>query len=172
MNGTVTVKNIDLSSHLQGDREFLDILVMMGCEVTPSSLGINVRGPQKLTGVTVNMRNCSDTFMTLACLAPFAATPTTITGIGHTRFKECDRPRAVKDNLTRLGIRVEFPDDDSITIYPGQPVAAVLESYNDHRIVMSFALIGLKIKKIIINNPDCVKKTCPDFFNLWTKMFV
>jgi 3-phosphoshikimate 1-carboxyvinyltransferase len=169
--GTIVVKNTDLNSTLQGDREFLGILALMGCVVTNTIEGICVKGPAQLKGVNVSMRNCSDTFMTLACLAPFAAGPTTITDIGHTRFKECDRIEAVRENLTRLGVRVELPDEDSIVIFPGVPEPAVLDSYNDHRIVMSFALIGLKINNIVIVNPGCVKKTCPDFFSLWQSMF-
>jgi 3-phosphoshikimate 1-carboxyvinyltransferase len=169
LNQSITIKNIQQHATSQGDVEFLKILKAMGCMVQDTATGIELQGTTKLKGVTVNMQDCSDTFMTLACLAPFADSPTTITGIGHTRFKECDRIAAVKNNLERLGIQVIAPDRDSLIIFPGVPKTAQLQSYHDHRIVMAFAVIGLKIPEIVMDNIACVKKTCPEFFALWKK---
>jgi 3-phosphoshikimate 1-carboxyvinyltransferase len=161
-NSMITVPNINRQFCKQGDIRFLDILELMGCKVSGDESQTTVRGVKKLKGVQVDMNDISDTFMTLACLAPFADTPTKITGIGHTRLQESDRISAVADNMRRLGIVVD-DSNDQITIYPSSPRAAVIDSHGDHRIAMAFSLIGLVIQGIVINNMDCVSKTCPNF---------
>ena len=118
-----------------------------------------------LKGVTVNMRNFSDTFMTVAALAVFADTPTTISGLSHTRLQESDRVSAMADGLTRLGVAVETTED-TLTIKPdvSRLHGATVLGYNDHRIAMSLALVGLKVSGVVIEGAECVKKTCPDYF--------
>jgi 3-phosphoshikimate 1-carboxyvinyltransferase len=168
-NNTITIPDIDRKSCKQGDIRFLDILESMGCQVSDNQKYTRVQGFSKLRGVHVDMRDISDTFMTLACLAPFADTPTTITGIGHTRLQESDRIAAVAGNMRHLGITVD-EDPDQITIYPCTPRAGVIDSHNDHRIAMAFSLMGLVNPDIKIDNMDCVSKTCPDFVALWDKL--
>jgi 3-phosphoshikimate 1-carboxyvinyltransferase len=103
--------------------------------------------------------------MTLACVAPFANGPTTIEGIGHVRVKESDRLAATADNLRRLGIEVQ-EGDDYLRIEPGEPHPARLPTYDDHRIAMSFSLIGTRVP-VELERPEVVAKTCPTFFDLW-----
>ena len=163
--GSCTVTGVR-SSCLQGDIRFLDVLAQMGCVITETAQGVSVQGTQALRGVTVNMGDCSDTFMTLAAVACFADSPTTITHIGHTRLQESDRISAMCQNLTVLGIQVE-EGDDWLRIFPGTPRAGVVDSFNDHRIAMACAVIGLRVPGIEIEGAQCVEKTCPDFFIRW-----
>lgn len=147
----------------QGDIRFLEILEAMGCVVTDDESGVAVRGPERLRGIEADMGDISDMAQTLAVIAPFAAEPVTIRNVAHSRLQECDRVTAVATELSRLGIRVEeFPD--GLRIHPGTPGPAVVETYDDHRMAMSFALIGLIAPGIRIANPDCVRKTFPDYF--------
>jgi 3-phosphoshikimate 1-carboxyvinyltransferase len=148
---------------LQSDIEFLNILEKMGARIEESSTSIRLIGPKVLHGVSVNMRHCSDTFMTLAAIASFANSPTEIRGIAHTRFQECDRIEAVAENLKSLGGKIEM-DEDGLKIFPASLHSGIVSSYQDHRIAMSMALIGLKIPGVIIKGEECVKKTCPDYF--------
>ncbi len=149
---------------LQGDAAFVDVLEKMGCAVEKGDDYIEVRGPQQLRGVDVDMNAISDTVMTLAAIAPFADSPTTIRNIGHIRHKETDRIHAIVSELRRLGVQVE-EGEDSLTIHPrSQLRAAQIETYEDHRIAMSFAITGLVTPGVEILDPGCVAKTFPDFF--------
>jgi 3-phosphoshikimate 1-carboxyvinyltransferase len=119
-----------------------------------------------LNGVDVDMRDISDTAQTLAAIAPFASSPTRIRGIAFIRAKETDRVHAVCTELRRLGVRVE-EHDDGMTIYPCDGIqSATVQTYNDHRMAMAFSLIGLKAEGITIENPSCVSKTFPTFFEV------
>jgi 3-phosphoshikimate 1-carboxyvinyltransferase len=132
-----------------------------------------VFGTTKLKGVSVDMRNFSDTFMTVAAIACFAEGETHITGLAHTRLQESDRVSAMAEGLTRLGVKVDMTED-SIHIYPevSKLKAGIVESHNDHRIAMSLALIGLRQKGVIINGAECVSKTCPDYFERMEKIIL
>ena len=163
--GTVRVANVSRRDSLQGDVRFLDILEAMGCAVTESVDGVAVTGPRALQGVTVDMSDISDTVMTLAAIAPFADAPTAIENIGHIRLKESDRITAVAANLERMGVRTEV-GDTYLRIHPGRPKGATIDSYGDHRIAMAFSLIGLVAPGIGISGPECVTKTCPEFYDI------
>ena len=167
-DGTVTIQPVDIQSSKQGDVCFLKILTRMGCDVTENSSGITVKGTKELEGVSVDMRNGSDTFMTLAAIAPFAKTPTTITNIGHTRWQESNRISVMCEQLQKLKVNVE-EGNDWIRIYPGQPVAGVIDAHNDHRIAMAFSVIGLRVG-VEIEGAECVAKTCPEFFEMWGRL--
>ena len=167
-NGQFTLKNIDRSNCLQGDIYFLNILEQMGCTVHTSNRTITVIGCPQLNGISVNIKHCSDLFMTIACLCAFAKEPSIISGIKHIRLKESDRIKATKENLARLGVRMLSDEtNDKVTILPAPIRSAVLKSYSDHRMVMAFALCGLKQPGIIMEQASCVAKTCPEFINLW-----
>lgn len=168
MNGEVTIQPVDLLGSLQGDARFVTFLQQMGCEILPSMEGLTVRGTGKLQGISVSMRDCSDTFMALAAIAPFAVTPTTITNIGHTRRQESDRIQAMSQGLQALGVRVE-QGPDWLRIHPSEPKAGIVDACRDHRIAMALAVIGLKTG-VTIKGGECVTKTCPTFFSLWDKM--
>jgi 3-phosphoshikimate 1-carboxyvinyltransferase len=152
-----------LSRHaLQGDVRFVDVLARMGCEVAWDTDRVSVRGGL-LRGIDVDMNAISDTAQTLAAVAPFAAGPTRIRGVAHMRHKETDRVAALVTELRRLGLDVD-EHDDGLTIHPGPLRPAVIETYDDHRMAMSFAIVGLKQPGIRIANPGCTAKTYPRFF--------
>jgi 3-phosphoshikimate 1-carboxyvinyltransferase len=159
--GTVTVTGIGTDS-LQGDVAFVDVLQQMGCRVEKGSSQVTVHGGE-LHGVEVDMNAISDTVMTLAAVACFADSPTRISNVAHIRYKETDRISALACELRRLGVEVrEF--EDGLEIRPRPMRGAVLETYNDHRMAMSLALIGLRVPGIVIREPACVVKTYPHFF--------
>lgn len=162
----VVVENVHLDS-MQGDIQFLRFLEQMGCRLTDTPKGILLQGPANgiYQGIHADMSACSDQAITLAALAPFAQTPTTITGIGHIRFQESDRISAIATELTRMGIRCE-ETADSITIWPGTPAPATVHTYDDHRMAMGFALIGLRAEGIVIDDPGCCRKTFENYFQV------
>ena len=160
--GTVRVENLGADS-AQGDLDFVDVLTAMGCTVQKAADHVTVSGPPKLRGVDVDMGSFSDTFMTLAALAPFAEGPTRIRGIAHTRLQETDRVSATAEELRKLGVSVA-ESHDSLRIDPGPMRGATIDPHDDHRIAMSFALMGLRLPGVAIDNPECVAKTFPDFF--------
>ena len=163
--GTVCVENISRHSK-QGDIAFLDVLEQMGCIIMENENNIEVTGSQSLFGVDVNMRDIPDTAQTLAAIAPFASTPTRIRGIASARLKETDRIHATCMELARLAVRAE-EHSDGMTIYPCERICpATIHTYNDHRMAMAFSLIGLRVPGVRIENPSCVAKTFPDFFNV------
>ncbi len=144
----------------------MDVLSQMGCTVVETGNSIQVTGPEQLRGVDVDMSDISDTAMTLAAIAPFADSPTTIRGIESSRVKESDRVSATVTELRRLGVNVE-EHQDGMTIHPCQAIhPSSIRTYDDHRIAMAFSLIGLKVPGISIENPDCVGKTFPDYFRV------
>jgi 3-phosphoshikimate 1-carboxyvinyltransferase len=160
-SGQVTVPHLPENS-LQGDVHLVDVLSDMGCRVDRSSSGITVRGGP-LRGVDVDMNDISDTVMTLAAVACFAEGPTTIRNVAHIRHKETDRLAALATELRKVGAAVvEF--NDGLTITPRPLHGAEIETYNDHRMAMSMALIGLKVPGIVIKNSGCVAKTYPGFW--------
>jgi 3-phosphoshikimate 1-carboxyvinyltransferase len=159
--GEVTVKGLSKRS-LQGDGRFVDILTSMGCRHVFDSTGVTVCGGP-LKGIAVDMNAMSDCVMTLAAVACFAQGPTTIYNVAHIRHKETDRLDALVQELRKVGVDVqEFPD--GLKISPGPLHGGVIETYNDHRIAMSMALIGLVTPGVILKNPSCVAKTYPGFF--------
>ncbi len=154
---------------VQGDLGFVDVLSRMGATVVSGPDWTEVRGGERLRGITVDMSDISDTAQTLAVVAAFADSPTEITGIGFVRFKETDRIAAVATELNRQGIEVKQTDDGMI-IHPGTPSGGLVETYEDHRMAMSFALLGLRHQGIEIDNPGCVSKTFPDFFEVLDRL--
>jgi 3-phosphoshikimate 1-carboxyvinyltransferase len=159
--GQITVSGLNRSS-LQGDVRFVDVLAQMGCRVEECEAGITVHGG-KLRGVDVDMNDISDTVMTLGAVACFAEGPTTVRNIGHIRHKETDRIAALATELRKLGAEVE-ERDDGLTIHPRPLTGCAVDTYNDHRMAMSLALVGLKVSGVIIRNPGCVAKTYPGFW--------
>lgn len=164
--GYALVKNVRYTS-MQGDMKFLDVLKQMGCVIREEREGIYVTGPEngQYSGVDVDMNDFSDQTMTLAAIAPFAKTPTYIKNIGHIRLQESDRIHAIVTELTRVGIKVE-EEQDAIRIHPGTPHAALIQTYDDHRMAMAFALIGLKCEGIVIDNCECCGKTFENYFSV------
>lgn len=162
-----TFKVLHISKNsMQGDIKFLEVLDEMGCKVSYEADGVSVEGPnEKLKGIDINMNNFSDQTMTLAAIAVFADSPTRITGIGHIRLQESDRLMAIVNEFTKMGIKVEY-GEDYIVIYPSNPTEATIDTYDDHRMAMSFALVGIVTGKITINNPMCCRKTFENYFDI------
>lgn len=160
----VKVAHITFDS-MQGDVAFLRILEKMGAVLIEDEDGILLTPPTegKYRGVDADMSACSDQAITLAALAPFADSPTTIRGIGHIRYQECNRMNAIVTELRKMGIRCE-ETDSSITIYPGSPKPSLVDTYEDHRMAMGFSLIGLRAEGIEIDNPGCCRKTFENYF--------
>ncbi len=164
-SGTVRVENITRRS-IQGDIAFLDILQRMGCIITEGDDYIEVTRFATLLGVEADLRDIPDTAQTLAAVAPFASTPTHITGIATARLKETDRVAATCTELARLGVQVE-EHPDGMTIHPCKFFqSANIQTYNDHRMAMAFSLIGLRAPGLTIENPACVSKTFPGYFDV------
>nr|WSZ17008.1 3-phosphoshikimate 1-carboxyvinyltransferase [Streptomyces canus] len=164
----VTVPGLGTGA-LQGDLGFVDVLRRMGAEVSVGATATTVRGTGELRGLTVNMRDISDTMPTLAAIAPFASAPVRIEDVANTRVKECDRLEACAENLRRLGVRVAT-GPDWIEIHPGAATGAQVTSYGDHRIVMSFAVTGLRVPGISFDDPGCVRKTFPGFHEAFAEL--
>ena len=101
----------------------------------------------------------------MAAIAPYAESQVKITGISHIKFQESNRIQAIVNEITRMGIECES-NDDSVTIYPGQPKPAVIETYDDHRMAMGFSITGLRADGIVIDNPGCCSKTFEDYFEV------
>jgi CubicO group peptidase (beta-lactamase class C family) len=106
-----------------------------------------------------------DVATSLMAIAPFADGPTVVRGVAQTHYEESDRPVAAATELRRMGLRVE-DEWDSVTIYPGTPQPTEVQTYDDHRIAMSFAVTGLRAPGIRIANPECVSKTFPEYFEV------
>jgi len=163
--GKVRVENISRKSK-QGDIAFLHVLEKMGCNIREGQDFIEVAGTSVLQGIDMDMRDISDTAQTLAAIAPFAASPTRIRGIASARVKETDRVSATCNELRRLGVQVE-EHEDGMTIHPCQTFQpAKIQTYNDHRMAMSFSIIGLRVDGVAIENPSCVSKTFPNYFEV------
>ncbi|MFF1683750.1 MULTISPECIES: 3-phosphoshikimate 1-carboxyvinyltransferase [unclassified Streptomyces] len=170
--GEVTVEGLGKDA-LQGDLAFVDVLRRMGAGVTTTGdrTTVTAPGPAGLSGVTVNMRDISDTMPTLAAVAPYASGPVRIEDVHNTRVKECDRLEACAQNLRALGVAVAT-GPDWIEIQPGTPAPAEITTYGDHRIAMSFAVTGLRIPGgVTFDDPGCVRKTFPGFHEAFAKVF-
>ena len=159
--GRVTVPGLGPDSR-QGDLAFVDVLERMGAKVLRTTGQTTVVGDE-LHGVDVDLADCSDTAQTLAAVAVFADGPTRVRGIGFVRGKETDRIAAVVNELRRCGIRAE-EKVDGFVVHPGRPRPATVLTYADHRMAMSFALLGLRVPGISIADPACVAKTFPGFW--------
>lgn len=156
---------------MQGDLKFLDLLSQIGCTVCDTPAGIEVRGASdgRIRGVVVDMKDFSDQAMTLAALAPFADGDVRIENIGHIRLQESDRIHAIVTELMKLGIVCE-EEPDAVTIHPGTPRPAIVQTYEDHRMAMAFALIGLRVEGIGIADPKCCRKTFEDYFEVLDRL--
>lgn len=160
--GRVRVEGLNAGS-LQGDVAFCECLRQMGCQLKYDEHGTTVVGGP-LRGIDVDMNAISDTVQTLSAVALFAAGPTNIRGVGHIRHKETDRIAAVATELRKFGAEVE-ERPDGLRISPRPLHAATIDTYHDHRMAMSMALVGLRVEGVEINDPGCTAKTYPSFFD-------
>lgn len=167
---SITVRNV-FSTSMQGDMKFLKLLENMGCSACETGDGITITGPSaQYSGIDINMNDFSDQALTLAAMAPFATSDTTIRGIAHIRGQECDRINAIVNELTKAGIQCES-SDDSVTIHPGSITPATITTYDDHRVAMAFSLLGIKADGIVIDDPGCCRKTFENYFEVLDSLY-
>lgn len=193
--GSAMVRRMRKDS-LQGDMKFLKVLEQMGCsliwkeetadcileqekaegafndrkESISATEQLYLKAPKKLKGITASFSDFSDQALTMAAIAPYADAPVTIQGIAHTRGQESNRVAVMHTELERMGIRCE-ETEESITIYPGELHGAQIQTYDDHRVAMSFAVTGLMTEGIVIENPNCCKKTFPEYFTVIEQIY-
>ena len=160
--GTVRVEGLGAGS-IQGDARFASLLETMGASVVMGAGRTQVTGGP-LKGAAVDLADMSDTAPTLAVAASFAATTTTVRGIGFVRRKESDRIAAVVTELRRCGVDARELDDGFTVVPRGAPAGARVRTYDDHRIAMAFSVLGLAVPGVQIENPGCVAKTFPGFY--------
>jgi 3-phosphoshikimate 1-carboxyvinyltransferase len=161
--GRVTVENLNPFS-VQGDRQFLELLRSMGCTVQEGSESITVERTGELRGIDCEMSSLPDTVQTLCMVAAVASTPTTIHGISHLKFKESDRILMTAQRLNQLGGDVKT-GPDSLTVNPRALHGGTIDPAGDHRTAMSFAVLGLGIGGITIDQAECVSKSFPGFWD-------
>lgn len=169
--GRVTVEGLG-SRSCQGDVAFVNVLEQMGCQVEQGADRTLVRGPAdgRLRAVDVDLGHMPDTAPTLAVLAAFAEGTTRMRNIANLRVKETDRLAALSTELGKMNVPTQMHDDGLSIMPTGKPKAAAVDTYEDHRIAMSFALAGLRLEGVVIRNADCVSKTFPDFFQRWAAL--
>ena len=163
--GSVTIEGLSRNS-LQGDVEFVDLLARMGCDVSESHEGLKLSRQKErpLRGIEVDMSQISDCVPTLAVVAMFAETPTQISGVGFIRTKESDRIGDLISELRKLGANIS-ETHDGMVIAPTSLRGANLETHHDHRLAMAFALIQREVDGVVINNPEVVSKSWPNYFD-------
>lgn len=166
--GRVLVGNLKRESH-QGDMKFVDVLNEMGCSCREEKGGLSIGGTDRLSGIDIDMNSMPDVVPTLAVTSLFASGPTRIRKVSHLRYKESDRLAALATELKKVGADVT-PTDDGLEINPAPLHGARIDTYDDHRLAMSFALVGLKVPGIVIENPECVKKSFPGFWEEFEKL--
>lgn len=172
LNRKVTVLGTHEETSLQGDKKFLGILRALGCQVEDLPEGVTVTGVEKYSGITVDMKDFSDQALTMAVVAAFADTPTRIEHIGHIRMQESDRIQAIINELNRMGVGCkELPEADGVEIIPAPIQPAEIETYEDHRVAMSFTLAGLRAEGIVIKNPLCCGKTFENYFDVIDSLY-
>jgi 3-phosphoshikimate 1-carboxyvinyltransferase len=150
---------------LQGDTHILHLFEEMGCQVTKETDGITVRGGE-LKPIETDMGDMPDMVPTMAVVAAYAEGTSCIRNVSHLKAKECDRLAAVINELNAMGINA-YSSGENLCIQGGQPAAAEIETYNDHRIAMSFAVAGLRAPGTRIRNPACVEKSFPSFWQVF-----
>lgn len=157
------------SDSVQGDIRFVDLLQAMGCRVSRSSDGIGVAGGS-LSAIEADLADMPDQVPTLAVVAAFAKGITIIKDVAHLESKESDRLTATVTELNKMGIEATRTAD-TLRVKGGKPKGAVIETYNDHRIAMSFAIAGLNVPGVYIRNEACVEKSFPAFWQVFEGLY-
>ena len=164
---SIKVLDIDRSS-LQGDIRIVSLLESMGCRSNQEQDGIRLQGGE-LSAIQADMADIPDMVPTLAVVAAFARGTTVIRNVAHLKEKESNRLAAVVQELNKMGIAASCTDDGMV-IAGGAPHGATIETYNDHRVAMSFAMAGLVTPGIDIQDPDCVEKSFPNFWEVFAAL--
>lgn len=160
------------STSCQGDRKFLDVCSDLGAKVSWREETVTVEGPGELSAInSIDMTDMPDAALTMMAVAPYLNMPTSITGLSSLPYKECDRIACPSRELRRAGLSVE-QGTDQVVIHPTQPRATTFETYDDHRMAMSFAVLATKTSGCSIVDPDCVGKTYPSFWRDLDALYV
>src|SRR5262249_3231329 len=162
-SGSVRVEGCGADS-LQGDARFAQVLERMGARVRVEPAAIEVEGGTGLTGIDADLTTMPDAAMTLAVTALFAPGPTALRGLGTWRVKETDRMAAVSAELRKLGALTEVGGDTLVVHPPERTLPATVDTYGDHRMAMAFSLAACGGEPVVIENPACVAKTFPEYF--------
>jgi 3-phosphoshikimate 1-carboxyvinyltransferase len=162
--GSITIEGLG-SRSIQGDTRFVDIVEKMGAKVVRSDNALSVTGTGSLIGIDASMKEISDTVPTLAAIAPLASGPTVISDVAFIARKESDRVTALITELRKIGVQAE-KTETGMVIYPGEVQEGTVHTYDDHRIAMAFAILGLVVPGITLDSPQCVAKTFPSFFDV------
>lgn len=165
----LTLQNLNKNSK-QADQNFLKIIEQLGSKIKFKGNDLAIIG-NGVKPINIDMENCPDQVQTLAVMLAFARGKSTITGVRSLRVKETERVLALQTELLKMGIKTQSTHD-SLTIYGGNPKSAKIDTYNDHRMAMSFAIAGAMLDGTVINNPDVVTKTFPDFWKTLEKIGV
>jgi len=164
------IKVMDLNANsAQGDLHFVDLLEQMGCTVSRNSDGIGVAGG-RLRAIEADMADMPDQVPTLAVVAAFSEGTTLIRNVAHLKSKESDRLIATITELKKMGIEAIY-DNSALIVRGGKPHGSVVDTYNDHRMAMSFAIAGLKAPGVFISNEDCVAKSFPAFWHVFEELY-
>lgn len=168
-NAKITLENIN-SKTKQPDIELISILKQMGNSISFKGHQVTIEG-RGAKAVKVDMTGCPDQIQTVAVLAAFAQGKSVISGISNLRLKETDRVFAITEELKKMGIKA-VATKSTLTIYGGDPKPAKIKTYGDHRMAMSFAVAKARMQEVVIENPEVVSKTYPNFWADWKKMYV
>jgi 3-phosphoshikimate 1-carboxyvinyltransferase len=170
VGGTVRVERIDPNSE-QADACLGEILETLGCSVKRERFAIEVEGSGRIPAFDLEMSHAPDVVPTLAALALFADGPCSMRGIAHLRIKESDRLGVLAANLHRLGREAEATDDALLVAAPAGPLhGATIETASDHRMAMAFAVAGLRIEGVVIDDPACVSKSNAGFWEDFSRI--
>lgn len=168
-SGSIEIKNLNNNS-VQGDKSFTALIEKVGGKVEYKENSIVVKNSGKIKAINTNMESMPDTALSLAILLSFARGESKITGLSSLKNKESNRLLALQNELKKLSIESEIGDDFVIIKGGKHKVIDEIETYNDHRIAMSFAIAGTKIENVVIKNPEVVNKSFPEFWNYLKKL--
>jgi 3-phosphoshikimate 1-carboxyvinyltransferase len=168
-HGEITIPAIKRAQSKQMNVKCLSVLEKMGCIIIENENATTLKGPVTLNGIEISLREFSDIFLAIAAIAPFADSPTCITHSDQPREEEITLLKTVKDILEKMHIRVES-EENWIKIYPGMPRGTTINTLGDPRVGMAFALIGLKVPGVTIENAQSINEFWPEFFPLWKKL--
>ncbi len=169
MGTSITIQPVSRNTSKQSEIEFLQVLEKMGCLIIENEFGLTLQGPDELKGVNVDTRHFPDAFMTMAAIASFATTPTTITNIRKMHTKDGERLSLMHKELEKLQAKVE-EGKDWLKIYPSNLQPAVLDAHDDPHMAMALSIIQLKLPGIEIKGVEVAEKICPGFLSLWNKL--
>ncbi len=169
--GGILIENFDYRTK-QADSIFLEFAQKLGAEVKPlDPIGVEILFEGRPKAGSFDLRDCPDLFPTLAVLGAVAEGRTVLYGAPHLRYKETDRIKAVATELSKIGVKVEELPDGLVIYGEERFRPARIETYDDHRIAMAFAILALKAGPFEIENPGCVEKSFPDFWEHFDSLY-